>query len=103
VDLVLRVAEALQAKAAQVKAAQVKAAQVKAAQAKAAQAKLLRTARIRADTTVVAANVAYPTYSGLPRPVSTDPSRAPPFPFPARSGPSGHSVRGGRSRNPLSE
>ena len=55
-DLVLRVAEALQAKAAQVKAAQVK---------------LLRTARIRADTTVVAANVAYPTYSGLPRPVST--------------------------------
>jgi len=93
VDLVLRVAEALQAKALQVKALEVKA----------AQAKLLRTARIRADTTVVAANVAYPTYSGLPRPVSTDPSRAPPFPFPARSGPSGHAVRGGRSRNPLSE
>ena len=60
-DLVLRVAEALQAKALQVKALEVKA----------AQAKLLRTARIRADTTVVAANVAYPTYSGLPRPVST--------------------------------
>jgi transposase, IS5 family len=33
--------------------------------AKAAQAKLLRTARVRADTTVVAANVAYPTDVGL--------------------------------------
>ena len=33
--------------------------------AKAAEAKLLRTTRIRADTTVVAANVAYPTDSGL--------------------------------------
>ena len=33
--------------------------------AKAAQAKLLRTTRIRVDTTVVAANVAYPTDSGL--------------------------------------
>ena len=33
--------------------------------AKAAGAKLLRTARLRADTTVVAANVAYPTDSGL--------------------------------------
>ena len=33
--------------------------------AKAAQAKLLRTSRVRADTTVVAANVAYPTDSGL--------------------------------------
>ena len=33
--------------------------------AKAAQAKLLRTARVRADTTVVPANVAYPTGSGL--------------------------------------
>jgi transposase, IS5 family len=33
--------------------------------AKAAQAKLLRTARVRADTTVVGANVAYPTDSGL--------------------------------------
>ena len=33
--------------------------------AKAAEAKLLRTHRIRADTTVVAANVAYPTDSGL--------------------------------------
>jgi IS5 family transposase len=33
--------------------------------AKAAEAKLLRTARVRADTTVVAANVAYPTDSGL--------------------------------------
>ena len=33
--------------------------------AKAAQAKLLRTNRVRADTTVVAANVAYPTDSGL--------------------------------------
>jgi IS5 family transposase len=33
--------------------------------AKAAEAKLLRTNRIRADTTVVAANVAYPTDSGL--------------------------------------
>jgi transposase, IS5 family len=33
--------------------------------AKAAQAKLLRTNRIRVDTTVVAANVAYPTDSGL--------------------------------------
>ena len=33
--------------------------------AKAVQAKLLRTSRIRADTTVVPANVAYPTDSGL--------------------------------------
>src|SRR5215470_110070 len=33
--------------------------------AKAAQAKLLRTARVRADTTVIAANVAYPTDAGL--------------------------------------
>jgi IS5 family transposase len=33
--------------------------------AKAAGAKLLRTARVRADTTVIAANVAYPTDSGL--------------------------------------
>jgi hypothetical protein len=33
--------------------------------AKAAQAKLLRTGRIRVDTTVVAANVAYPTDLGL--------------------------------------
>ena len=33
--------------------------------AKAAEAKLLRTGRIRVDTTVVAANVAYPTDSGL--------------------------------------
>jgi len=33
--------------------------------AKAAQAKLLRTTRIRVDTTVVPANVAYPTDSGL--------------------------------------
>jgi len=33
--------------------------------AKAAEAKLLRTNRIRADTTVVSANVAYPTDSGL--------------------------------------
>ena len=33
--------------------------------AKAAEAKLLRTSRIRADTTVVPANVAYPTDSGL--------------------------------------
>jgi IS5 family transposase len=33
--------------------------------AKAAEAKLLRTNRVRADTTVVAANVAYPTDSGL--------------------------------------
>jgi IS5 family transposase len=33
--------------------------------AKAAEAKLLRTSRLRADTTVVAANVAYPTDSGL--------------------------------------
>jgi IS5 family transposase len=33
--------------------------------AKAAEAKLLRTSRIRVDTTVVAANVAYPTDSGL--------------------------------------
>jgi transposase, IS5 family len=33
--------------------------------AKAAQAKLLRTARLRADTTVVSADVAYPTDSGL--------------------------------------
>lgn len=33
--------------------------------AKAAQAKLLRTSRLRADTTVVAADVAYPTDSGL--------------------------------------
>jgi IS5 family transposase len=32
--------------------------------AKAAQAKLLRTARVRADTTVIPANVAYPTDSG---------------------------------------
>jgi transposase, IS5 family len=33
--------------------------------AKAAQAKLLRTTRLRADTTVVAANVSYPTDAGL--------------------------------------
>jgi hypothetical protein len=33
--------------------------------AKAAGRKLLRTARVRADTTVIAANVAYPTDSGL--------------------------------------
>ena len=33
--------------------------------AKAAAAKLLRTDRVRADTTVVAADVAYPTDSGL--------------------------------------
>ena len=33
--------------------------------AKAAGAKLLRTARVRADTTVIGANVAYPTDSGL--------------------------------------
>jgi IS5 family transposase len=33
--------------------------------AKAAQAKLLRTTRLRADTTVVASNVSYPTDSGL--------------------------------------
>ncbi|AGP63665.1 transposase [Mycobacterium intracellulare subsp. yongonense 05-1390] len=33
--------------------------------AKAAEAKLLRTNRVRADTTVVPANVAYPTDSGL--------------------------------------
>ena len=33
--------------------------------AKAAQQKLLRTARVRADTTVIPANVAYPTDSGL--------------------------------------
>ena len=33
--------------------------------AKAAQAKLLRTDRVRVDTTVVAAKVAYPTDSGL--------------------------------------
>src|SRR5262250_2509694 len=33
--------------------------------AKAAQDKLLRTARVRADTTVISANVAYPTDSGL--------------------------------------
>src|SRR5258707_6202069 len=33
--------------------------------ARAAQAKLLRTSRLRADTTVVPANVAYPTDSGL--------------------------------------
>jgi IS5 family transposase len=33
--------------------------------AKAAGAKLLRTARVRADTTVIAANVAYPTDTGL--------------------------------------
>ena len=33
--------------------------------AKAAQARLLRTGRLRADTTVVPANVAYPTDSGL--------------------------------------
>jgi transposase, IS5 family len=33
--------------------------------AKAAQAKLLRTARVRVDTTVIAANVVYPTDSGL--------------------------------------
>jgi transposase, IS5 family len=33
--------------------------------AKAAQGKLLRTARVRADTTVIPANVAYPTDSGL--------------------------------------
>ena len=33
--------------------------------AQAAGAKLLRTARLRADTTVIGANVAYPTDSGL--------------------------------------
>lgn len=33
--------------------------------AKAVEAKLLRTTRLRADTTVVAANVSYPTDSGL--------------------------------------
>jgi len=33
--------------------------------AKAAGDKLLRTARVRADTTVISANVAYPTDSGL--------------------------------------
>jgi transposase, IS5 family len=33
--------------------------------AKAAQSKLLRTARVRADTTVISANVVYPTDSGL--------------------------------------
>ena len=33
--------------------------------ARAAEAKVLRTSRIRIDTTVVAANVAYPTGSGL--------------------------------------
>ena len=33
--------------------------------AKAAEAKLLRTSRVRADTTVVPANVCYPTDSGL--------------------------------------
>jgi IS5 family transposase len=33
--------------------------------ARAAQAKLLRTGRVRADTTVIAANVAYPADSGL--------------------------------------
>ena len=33
--------------------------------ARAAQAKLLRTGRVRADITVIAANVAYPTDSGL--------------------------------------
>ena len=33
--------------------------------AKAAGAKLLRTARVRADTTVTGANVAYPTDAGL--------------------------------------
>src|SRR3954468_5999204 len=33
--------------------------------AKAAEAKLLRTGRVRVDTTVVASNVAYPTDSGL--------------------------------------
>src|SRR6185437_9722689 len=33
--------------------------------AKAAQARLLRTARVRADTTVISANVVYPTDSGL--------------------------------------
>jgi IS5 family transposase len=33
--------------------------------AKASAAKLLRTARVRADTTVISANVAYPTDSGL--------------------------------------
>lgn len=33
--------------------------------AKAAQAKLLRTTRLRADTTVVPADVAYPSDSGL--------------------------------------
>ena len=32
---------------------------------KAAEAKLLRCTRVRADTTVVEANVAYPTDSGL--------------------------------------
>jgi IS5 family transposase len=36
-----------------------------ALRAKAAGAKLLRTARVRADTTVIAANVAYPTDAGL--------------------------------------
>jgi IS5 family transposase len=33
--------------------------------AKAAEAKVLRTSRVRADTTVVPANVCYPTNSGL--------------------------------------
>jgi IS5 family transposase len=33
--------------------------------AKAAEAKVLRTSRVRADTTVVPANVCYPTDSGL--------------------------------------
>jgi IS5 family transposase len=38
---------------------------IKALLAKAAEAKLLGTTRLRADTTVVPANVAYPTDSGL--------------------------------------
>jgi IS5 family transposase len=33
--------------------------------AKAAEARLLRTSRVRADTTVIPANVSYPTESGL--------------------------------------
>ena len=33
--------------------------------ARAAEQKLLRTGRVRADTTVIAANVAYPTDAGL--------------------------------------
>jgi len=37
-----------------------------ALQEKAAQARLLRTCRVRVDTTVVPSNVSYPTDSGLP-------------------------------------